>query len=117
MFDYGAQEQALGQKMLDYPMAQTQAFSKLLQGYQIPTGTVQQKTGPEAGAYSTSPLAQIASLLAGLGSFMRTPAGKSGGSVAHGRIGKPAPMSVTHRGKGVRMKVGGAVPRIGYQAE
>jgi len=120
LFDYGAQEQGLGQKMLDYPMAQTQAFSKLLQGYQIPTGTVQQKTGPEAGAYSTSPLAQIASLLAGLGSFMRTSPGQKNGGVMRKADGggiRKQPMSVTHRGKGVRMKVGGAVPRIGYKAE
>ena len=106
MVDYGAQEQGLGQKMLDYPMAQTQAFSKLLQGYQIPTGTVQQKTGPESGAYSNSPLSQIASLLAGLGSFMRTPAGQKNG----GAINKTPPMSVTHRGKGYR--IGGRVQRM-----
>lgn len=105
MFDYGGQEQALGQKMLDYPMAQTQAFSKLMQGYQIPTGSVSQKIGPEAGAYSNSPLSQIASLLAGLGSFMRpTPGKKSGGA-----INKPVPMSATHRGKGYR--IGGRVQR------
>ena len=48
--------------MLDYPMAQAQAFSKLLQGYQIPTGGVSQTTGPEPGAYNLSPLQQIAGL-------------------------------------------------------
>ena len=106
MFDYGGQEQALGQKMLDYPMAQTQAFSKLMQGYQIPTGTIQQKIGPEAGAYSNSPLSQIASLLAGLGSFMRaSPTGNKRG----GAITKKPPMSVTHRGKGYR--IGGRIQR------
>jgi hypothetical protein len=79
--EYGGQQQALGQKMLDYPMAQTQAFSKLLQGYQIPTGSIQQKVGPEAGAYSNSPLSQISGLLAGLGSFSNTLRGASGGAV------------------------------------
>lgn len=107
MFDYGGQEQALGQKMLDYPMAQTQAFSKLMQGYQIPTGQVSQKIGPEAGAYSNSPLSQIASLLAGLGSFMRADTAKP--SKNGGAIKKPVPMSVTHRGKGYR--IGGRVQR------
>ena len=62
MSDYGAQEQAQGQKLLDYPMAQTQQFAKLLQGYQMPMGTTTQSTGPEAGAYSSSPLSQITGL-------------------------------------------------------
>jgi hypothetical protein len=79
--EYGGQQQALGQKMLDYPMAQTQAFSKLLQGYQIPTGSIQQKVGPEAGAYSNSPLSQISGLLAGLGSFANTLNKANGGAI------------------------------------
>ena len=59
----GAEQQNTAQKGLDYPMAQTQAFSKLLSGYNIPTGEVQQTTGPgNAGQYSGSPLAQIAGL-------------------------------------------------------
>jgi len=109
MFDYGGQEQALGQKTLDYPMAQAQAFSKLMQGNPVPTGTVQQKIGPEAGAYSNSPLSQIASLLAGLGSFMRADPAK--GTKDGGAIKKTPPMSVTHRGKGYR--IGGRVQRTG----
>lgn len=64
MSDYGAQQQAQGQKLLDYPMAQTQQFAKLLQGYQMPMGTTTQQTGSEG--YSASPLSQIA----GLGSLV-----------------------------------------------
>jgi hypothetical protein len=64
MSDYGAQQQAQGQKLLDYPMAQTQQFAKLLQGYQMPMGTTTQATGSEG--YSNSPLSQIA----GLGSLI-----------------------------------------------
>ena len=80
---YGAQQQAMGQKMLDYPMAQAQAYAKLMQGYQIPTGTVTQSVGPQAGAYSNSPLSQISGLLSGLGSFLNQPAQKAatGGAV------------------------------------
>jgi hypothetical protein len=85
MSEYGGQQQALGQKMLDYPMAQTQAFSQLLKGYQVPGGTIRQTTGPEAGAYSNSPLSQIAGLLTGLGSFMRA---KNGGAVMMKNGGK-----------------------------
>ena len=64
MSDYGAQQQAQGQKLLDYPMAQTQQFAKLLQGYQMPMGTTTQQVGSEG--YSNSPLSQIA----GLGSLV-----------------------------------------------
>ena len=82
MADYGAQQQALGQKMLDYPMAQAKAFSELMRGYTIPTADVTQVTGPQAGAYSSSPLAQIAGLLTGLGAlYGRGTTAKQGGSI------------------------------------
>jgi hypothetical protein len=108
LFDMGAQEQALGQKQLDYPMAQTQAYAKLLQGYQVPTGTVQQTTGPgDAGSYSNSPLSQIATLLAGLGAFMRPASNQKDGGAIRMKNGGSVPMAATHRGQGKRMKRGG----------
>ena len=64
MSDYGAQQQAQGQKLLDYPMAQTQQFANLLRNYNVPMGTTTQSTGSEG--YSNSPLSQIA----GLGSLV-----------------------------------------------
>ena len=134
MFEYGGQEQALGQKMLDYPMAQAQAFSKLMQGYQIPTGEVKQTTAP--GAFSNSPLSQIAGLLTASGAFQQGTQDKSAlneaqiaalraqqtqaeaeaayknaqaakvtGSKRGGFI--RAPMSLTHKGQGYR--IGGRV--------
>jgi hypothetical protein len=60
----GGQQQAQGQKLLDYPMAQVQNFSKLLQNQNIPLGTTSQVTGSQG--YSNSPLSQIA----GLGSLV-----------------------------------------------
>ncbi len=127
LYDYGAQEQALGQKMLDYPMAQAQAFSKLMQGYQIPTGEVKQTVAP--GAFSNSPLSQIAGLLTAIGSFSANTADKSALTAAQidqlnadialknaqaanvgkkaGGVMRRAPMSVTHKGQGYR--VGGRV--------
>jgi hypothetical protein len=63
----GAAEQAQAQRELDYPMAQAQNFSKLLQGYQVPMGTTEQRVGSQG--YAGSPLAQITGLLAALGSF------------------------------------------------
>lgn len=82
MSEYGGQQQALGQKMLDYPMAQAKAFSELMRGYTMPTADVTQITGPQAGAYSSSPLAQIAGLLTGLGAlYGRSTGAKAGGSI------------------------------------
>lgn len=90
--EYGGQQQALGQKMLDYPMAQAKAFSELMRGYTIPTADVTQVTGPQAGAYSTSPLAQIAGLLTGLGSlYGRTTGAKAGGHMKMARGGLASP--------------------------
>ncbi len=134
LYDYGAQEQALGQKMLDYPMAQAQAFSKLMQGYNIPTGEVKQAVAP--GSFSNSPLSQIAGLLTAIGSFSANTSDKSAMNEAqiatlnaqklqaeaeaaykNAQANKVltskrggairAPMSVTHRGQGYR--VGGRV--------
>ena len=63
LFNVGAKEQALGQASLDYPMTAAQNYAKLMQGYTIPTGSVQQTTGPgQQGQYGLSPLAQIGSL-------------------------------------------------------
>jgi hypothetical protein len=67
MFGYGAKEQELGQKVLDYPMQQAANFAKLMQGYQIPMGQVQQTVG--STGYSTSPLAQITGLMAAIGAL------------------------------------------------
>jgi hypothetical protein len=128
MFDYGAQEQALGQKMLDYPMAQAQAFSKLMQGYNIPSGEVKQTVAP--GAFSNSPLSQIAGLLTAIGSFSANTNDKSALTAAQidqlnadialknaqaEAASRPkakggvirAPMSLTHKGRGYR--IGGRV--------
>jgi hypothetical protein len=103
MSEYGGQQQALGQKMLDYPMAQAQAFSQLLKQYQVPGGSVQQQTGPQAGAYSNSPLSQIAGLLTGLGAFMK----KANGGAVIMKNGGKAQRSKAHvylaRGGSVKM--------------
>ena len=103
MSEYGGQQQALGQKMLDYPMAQAQAFSQLMKQYQVPGGSVQQQTGPQAGAYSNSPLSQIAGLLTGLGAFMK----KANGGAVIMKNGGQAHRSKAHaylaRGGSVKM--------------
>jgi hypothetical protein len=63
----GAQEQALGQRVLDQPMQQAQQYAKLLQGYAIPTTATKQTVGSKG--YSNSPLSQIGGLLALLTSY------------------------------------------------
>jgi hypothetical protein len=63
----GGAEQAQAQRELDYPMAQAQNFAKLMQGYQVPMTTTEQRVGSQG--YAGSPLAQITGLLAALGSL------------------------------------------------
>jgi len=63
LFNMGASEQKLGQAALDYPMIQAQNYAKLLQGQNIPQGSIKQATGPgQQGQFGISPLAQIGSL-------------------------------------------------------
>lgn len=109
LFNLGGQEQALGQKQLDYPMQQASNFAKLLQGYQIPTGEMQQTTGPNKDAYGLSPASQIIGLLTTLAAFSNpggvnltgnTPSkfsltGKDGGAIK-----KPPAGAAYHDGKG-----------------
>jgi hypothetical protein len=69
----GGQQQATEQNILNYPMSQAQNFSRLLTGYTVPMGQVNQTTGPMPGAYSNSPLSQIAGLAALINSLSGTP--------------------------------------------
>jgi hypothetical protein len=81
----GGQQQSTEQNILNYPMTQAQNFSRLMSGYQIPTGGTTQTTGPMPGAYSNSPLSQIAglgSLLAALYGTPQPPKQKDGGSIS-----------------------------------
>jgi hypothetical protein len=76
--ELGSLEQAQGQRLLDYPMAQVEKFAKLLQGYNIPTGETKQTVQPgQQGQFTNAPLAQIAGLLTALGAFGQ---GYGGGS-------------------------------------
>lgn len=79
----GGMEQAQGQKILDLPMQQAQAYSKLMQGYSIPTGETQQTTA--SGGFSNSPLSQISGLLAALSAYnpqTTTTSKKAGGYIS-----------------------------------
>ena len=89
MFGLGSKEQALGQSVLDRPMLDAQAYSKLMQGYQIPTGGIKQTTG--STGYANSPLSQITGLLAALGSGVT---GKDGGGIHMADGGLPSAPSL-----------------------
>ena len=58
----GAQQQATSQAALNYPMTAQQNYANLLRGFTVPTTQSQTFTGPIPGAYSNSPLSQIAGL-------------------------------------------------------
>jgi hypothetical protein len=123
MSDYGAQQQAQGQRLLDYPMAQAQQFAGLLRNYNMPMGTTTQATGSEG--YSNSPLSQIAglgSLVASL--FPNTGASdaqrayyevlaenaRKSGTTTPVKTGKSGGVMRKARGGGVRLADGGMAP-------
>jgi hypothetical protein len=71
--DLGGQQQALGQKQLDYPMIQAQNLAKLFP-MTIPTGETTQTVGPtDIKQLSPSPLSQVSGLLTSLGSIINRP--------------------------------------------
>jgi hypothetical protein len=92
----GEKEQTQGQKLLDYPLAQTQNFAKLFQGLTIPTGQASQTTAPgQQGNFTNSPLSQIAGLGSLLAAFTgaKTTGQKEGGLMsmaAGGEVGASA---------------------------
>jgi hypothetical protein len=104
LFDLGSAQQKQGQALLDYPMAQTQQFAKLMQGYQMPMGNTTQLTGSEG--FQNRPLSQIGGLATLLGALFPKKAeggvmkkAKSGGvRLADG--GMPPSGSEYHDGKG-----------------
>jgi hypothetical protein len=61
----GAQQQAIEQAKLNYPMTAAQNQANILRGFQVPTTSTQTFTGPMPGAYSLSPLQQILGLTSG----------------------------------------------------
>jgi hypothetical protein len=71
MLNAGAQKQAFEQAKIDAPLKQATNAAALLRGYNVPTSTTQKYAGPMPGAYSASPLQQIA----GLATLFASPAG------------------------------------------
>jgi len=99
LFNLGANQQKLGQAALDYPMIQAQNYAKLLQGQNIPGGSIKQSTAPGTqGQFGISPLAQIGSLGSILYSLYS--GDKDAAAATAVQAGQPAP---------VKRATGGAV--------
>ena len=119
----GGQQQAQGQKVLDYPMLQAQNYAKLFP-ITIPTGQTQQYTGPgSSGQYSNSPLSQISGLMAGLGAFMNTGSGTTTASTGTNPYNIDATTASTIKNLGnaavnaaLGLKTGGTVKSINLPA-
>jgi len=73
----GGQQQQMAQNQQLFPLQVAAQQAALMKGFTIPTSVSSTYTGPIPGAYQTSPLLQLGSLGAGIGSFFQTPA--SGG--------------------------------------
>jgi len=78
MLKAGAQKQALEQAKLEAPLKTATNAAALMRGYTVPTASTTTFTGPMSGAYSASPLQQ----LAGLGALFAS--GTGGTSAATG---------------------------------
>jgi hypothetical protein len=76
----GAQQQQIGQNQQLFPLQAATQQAALLRGYTMPTSVNSSYTGPIPGAYSASPLAQIAGVGSLLGALNTTGAG--GGKTA-----------------------------------
>jgi len=71
----GAQQQQISQNESLFPLQTAAQQAAILRGYTIPTSVASSYTGPIPGAYSASPLQQIAGLGSLLGALNQSPAG------------------------------------------
>lgn len=78
MIKAGALEQAQKQAVLDAPIKRAADVAALMKNYQVPSGTAEHYTGPMAGVYGTSPLAQLTGLGTLLSALNTAGVGSSG---------------------------------------
>lgn len=69
MIKTGALEQAQNQALLDAPMKRAKDVADLMRGYNVPVTTTEKYTGPMAGVYGNSILAQLGGLGTMLGAL------------------------------------------------
>jgi hypothetical protein len=73
----GAQQQQIDQGQSLFPLQVASNAAGVLRGYTVPTSVSSTYTGPIPGAYSSSPLAQIAGIGSLMGAISKTPFGDS----------------------------------------
>ena len=76
----GSQQQTINQNQQLFPLTAANLGAQALRGYNVPTTVANTYTGPIPGAYSASPLAQIAGLGSIIGGVSNTPFGKAAGT-------------------------------------
>ena len=76
----GSQQQTINQNQQLFPLTAANLGAQALRGYNVPTTVNNTYTGPIPGAYSASPLAQIAGLGSIIGGVSNTPFGKAAGT-------------------------------------
>jgi hypothetical protein len=76
----GGQQQTIAQNEQMFPLQALNAASQTIRGFTVPTNVSSTYTGPIPGAYSASPLSQIAGLGALIAGGSTTPFGKAIGS-------------------------------------
>lgn len=84
----GAQQQAINQAQLNYPMNALQNYGSLIAGQSIPVGSRQSVTGPAgSGQLGPSPFSQASQAATGLGALLNTPLASILGKGKEGTIG------------------------------
>lgn len=76
----GGQQQTIAQNEQMFPLQALNAASQTVRGFTVPTNVSSTYTGPIPGAYSTSPLSQVAGLGAIIAGGSSTPFGQAIGS-------------------------------------
>ena len=76
----GGQQQTINQNQQLFPLTAANLGAQALRGYNVPTSVSNTYTGPIPGAYSASPLAQIAGLGSIIGGVSQTKFGDAAGN-------------------------------------
>ena len=76
----GSQQQTINQNQQLFPLTAANLGAQALRGYNVPTSVANTYTGPIPGAYSASPLAQIAGLGSIIGGVSQTKFGDAAGN-------------------------------------
>lgn len=85
----GGQQQTINQNQQLFPLTAANLGAQALRGYNVPTSVANTYTGPIPGAYSASPLAQIAGLGSIIGGVSQTPFGTAAGNALSKFFGGP----------------------------